>query len=187
MAYQKQWRVRMQLAILKIISPSGFHRWWVKTLTLSGHIMCMMERLIPTSHAPSSSDYCAGKTDQWSTHPTEPPRPRPLRHQPLALLSCSSWLQSSDNKERKSFNSAMKKAKVTGLEPFLIYPAWMKLQYKGEKKTFDSPQAAEDFINSPPRRFASTAVQRDVELLQQPQTQTQRRTTVIVHTPGKAT
>ncbi|KAJ8014618.1 hypothetical protein DPEC_G00017510 [Dallia pectoralis] len=58
--------------------------------------------------------------------------------------------------KRKSFSAAMKKARDMGLEPFLIYPARIKLQYKGEKKMFDSSQAAEDFINSLPRRYIST-------------------------------
>uniref|UniRef100_A0AAY5KS41 L1 transposable element RRM domain-containing protein n=1 Tax=Esox lucius TaxID=8010 RepID=A0AAY5KS41_ESOLU len=39
---------------------------------------------------------------------------------------------------RKSFSSTMKKARDMGLEPFLIYPARLKLQYYGEKKLFDS-------------------------------------------------
>lgn len=63
--------------------------------------------------------------------------------------------------KRKSFSSTMKKAKSMGLEPFLIYPARIKLQYKGERKMFDSPQAAEDFINSLPRRSTFTPACRD--------------------------
>ncbi|KAK7143490.1 hypothetical protein R3I93_014600 [Phoxinus phoxinus] len=63
--------------------------------------------------------------------------------------------------KRKSFSSIMNKAKGMGLEPFLIYPARIKLQYKGERKMFDSPQAAEDFINSLPRRSTFTPVRRD--------------------------
>ncbi len=34
-----------------------------------------------------------------------------------------------------------------GLQPFLIYPAAIKLRHKGEQKSFDSPQKAEDFIS----------------------------------------
>lgn len=34
------------------------------------------------------------------------------------------------------------------LEPFLIYPASIKLGYEGQEMTFDSPQAAKEFINS---------------------------------------
>lgn len=47
-----------------------------------------------------------------------------------------------------------------GLEPFLIYPVQIKLQYKGEKKMLDSPQGAKDFLSSLPRRSTYTA-QRD--------------------------
>ncbi len=35
-----------------------------------------------------------------------------------------------------------------GLQPFLIYPAVIKLRHKGEQKSFDSPQKAEDIISS---------------------------------------
>ncbi len=35
-----------------------------------------------------------------------------------------------------------------GLQPFLTYPAVIKLRHKGEQKSFDSPQKAEDFISS---------------------------------------
>ncbi len=35
-----------------------------------------------------------------------------------------------------------------GLQPFLIYPAVIKLRHKGEHRSFDSPQKAEDFIGS---------------------------------------
>ncbi len=34
------------------------------------------------------------------------------------------------------------------LQPFLTYPAVIKLRHKGEQKSFDSPQKAEDFISS---------------------------------------
>ncbi len=35
-----------------------------------------------------------------------------------------------------------------GLQPFLIYPAVIKLRHKGEQRSFDSPQKAEDFVSS---------------------------------------
>ncbi len=35
-----------------------------------------------------------------------------------------------------------------GLQPFLTYPAVIKLRHKGEQRSFDSPQKAEDFISS---------------------------------------
>ncbi len=35
-----------------------------------------------------------------------------------------------------------------GLQPFLIYPAVIKLRHKGEQRSYDSPQKAEDFISS---------------------------------------
>ncbi len=50
--------------------------------------------------------------------------------------------------KRKAFGPVLKKMTALGLQPFLIYPAVMKLRHKGEQKSFDSPQKAEDFISS---------------------------------------
>ncbi len=50
--------------------------------------------------------------------------------------------------KRKAFNPVLKKMTALGLQPFLIYPAVIKLRHKGEQKSFDSPQKAEDFISS---------------------------------------
>ncbi len=49
---------------------------------------------------------------------------------------------------RKAFNPVLKKMTALGLQPFLIYPAIIKLRHKGEQKSFDSPQKAEDLISS---------------------------------------
>ncbi len=49
---------------------------------------------------------------------------------------------------RKAFGPVLKKMTALGLQPFLIYLAVIKLQHKGEQKSFDSPQKAEDFISS---------------------------------------
>ncbi len=49
---------------------------------------------------------------------------------------------------RKAFITVLKKMTVLGLQPFLTYPAVIKLRHKGEQKSFDSPQKAEDFIIS---------------------------------------
>ncbi len=49
---------------------------------------------------------------------------------------------------RKAFNPVLKKMTSLGLQPFLIYPAVIKLRHKGEQKSFDSPQKVEDFISS---------------------------------------
>ncbi len=47
---------------------------------------------------------------------------------------------------RKAFNPVLKKMTALGLQPFLTYPAAIK--HKGEQRSFDSPQKAEDFISS---------------------------------------
>ncbi len=49
---------------------------------------------------------------------------------------------------RKAFNPVLKKMTSLGLQPFLTYPAVIKLRHKGEQRMFDSPQKAEDFISS---------------------------------------
>ncbi len=49
---------------------------------------------------------------------------------------------------RKAFNPVLKKMTALGLQPFLIYPVVIKLRHKGEQKSFDSTQKAEDFISS---------------------------------------
>ncbi len=53
---------------------------------------------------------------------------------------------------RKSFNPVLKKMTSLGLQPFLTYPAVIKLRHKGEQRMFDSPQKAEDFISSLSKR-----------------------------------
>ncbi len=49
---------------------------------------------------------------------------------------------------RKAFGPVLKKMTALGLQPFLIYPAVIKLRHKGEQRSYDSPQKAEDFICS---------------------------------------
>ncbi len=49
---------------------------------------------------------------------------------------------------RKSFIPVLKKMSALGLQPFLTYLAVIKLRHKGEPRSFDSPQKAEDFISS---------------------------------------
>ncbi len=49
---------------------------------------------------------------------------------------------------RKAFGPVLKKMTALGLQPFLIYPVVIKLRHKGEKRSFNSPQKAEDCISS---------------------------------------
>ncbi len=49
---------------------------------------------------------------------------------------------------RKAFGPVLKKMTALGLQPFLIYPAVIKLRHKGEQRSYNSPQKAEDFISS---------------------------------------
>ncbi len=48
---------------------------------------------------------------------------------------------------RKAFGPVLKMTAL-GLQPFLIYPAVIKLRHKGEQRSFDSLQKAEDFVSS---------------------------------------
>ncbi len=49
---------------------------------------------------------------------------------------------------RKTFNLVLKKMTALGLQPYLIYPVAIKLRHKGEQRSLNSPQKAEDFISS---------------------------------------
>ncbi len=49
---------------------------------------------------------------------------------------------------RKTLNPVLKKMTTLGLQPFLTYPSVIKLWHKGEQRSFDSPQKADDFISS---------------------------------------
>ncbi len=40
---------------------------------------------------------------------------------------------------RKTFKPVLKKMTALGLQPFLTYPAVIKLRHKGEQRSFDSP------------------------------------------------
>ncbi len=49
---------------------------------------------------------------------------------------------------RKAFGPVLRRMTALGLQPFLIYPAVIKLRHKGERRSFDSPRKAEDFVSS---------------------------------------
>ncbi len=49
---------------------------------------------------------------------------------------------------RKSFIPVLRTMTALGLQPFLTYPAVIKLQHGGEQRSFDSLGKAEDFISS---------------------------------------
>ncbi len=63
---------------------------------------------------------------------------------------------------RKAFGPVLKKMTALGLQPFLIYPAVIKLRHKGEQRSFNSPQKVEDFISSlSQRRMYAAALRGD--------------------------
>ncbi len=62
---------------------------------------------------------------------------------------------------RKTFNPVLKKMTALGLQPFLTYPVVIKLRHKGEQRSFDSPQKAEDFISSLSQRKTYAAALQD--------------------------
>ncbi len=61
---------------------------------------------------------------------------------------------------RKAFGPVLKKMTALGLQPFLIYPPVIKLRHKGEQRSFDSPQKAEDFVSSLSQRRTYVAALR---------------------------
>ncbi len=61
---------------------------------------------------------------------------------------------------RKAFGPVLKKMTALGLQPFLIYLAVIKLWHKGEQRSFDSPQKAEDFVSSLSQRRTYAAALR---------------------------
>ncbi len=62
---------------------------------------------------------------------------------------------------RKAFGPVLKKMTALGLQPFLIYPAVIKLRHKGEQRSFDSLQKAEDFVSSLSQRRTYAAARRE--------------------------
>ncbi len=61
---------------------------------------------------------------------------------------------------RKAFSPVLKKMTALGLQPFLIYLAVIKLRHKGEQRSFDSLQKAEDFVSSLSQRRTYAAALR---------------------------
>ncbi len=59
------------------------------------------------------------------------------------------------------FIPVLKKMTALGLQPFLTYPAVIKLRHKGEQRSFDSPQKAEDFISSLSQKTTYTVAPQD--------------------------
>ncbi len=67
--------------------------------------------------------------------------------------------------KRKGFITAIKDVRTMGLQPFLIYPATLRLDHSRKKLTFKCAEKAEDFIRSlkspqqphQPVSYASTA------------------------------
>ncbi len=50
--------------------------------------------------------------------------------------------------KRKSLVPILRSMTALGLQPFLAYPAVIKLQHEGEQRSFDSLRKAEDFVSS---------------------------------------
>ncbi len=58
---------------------------------------------------------------------------------------------------KKAFGPVLKKMTALGLQPFLIYPAVIKLRHKGEQRSFDSLQKVEEFVSSLSQRRTCAA------------------------------
>ncbi len=59
--------------------------------------------------------------------------------------------------KRKSLVPVLRSMTALGLQPFLAYPAVIKLRHGGEQRSFDSLQKAEDFVSSLSQKRAFAA------------------------------
>ncbi len=132
----------MQLFFSELIFPSGFLPWGAMTLRLIGRIACMTEgglRSAAHSHLPCTewhdrSDILKGARQAY---------PVKCAQNNVTLLFFPDFSPATAIR-RKAFGPVLKKMTALGLQPFLIYPAVIKLRHKGEQRSFDSPQKAED-------------------------------------------
>ncbi len=140
-------RVQMQLFFSELIFPSGFLPWGAVTLRLIGRIACMMEGGAPIGPRTlifrvlrwhDRSDILKGARQAY---------PVKCAQNNVTLLFFPDFSPATAIR-RKAFGPVLKKMTALGLQPFLIYPAVIKLRHKGEQRSFDSPQKAEDFISS---------------------------------------
>ncbi len=134
----------MQLVSSELIFPSGFLPWGAVTLRLIRRIACMTEGGAPIGRALSSSVYWDGMTDQiswrvlgrlirWSAH-------RTMSHCYFFLTLVR--LQRSGERHLVRFWRRWQHL-VSSPSSSII-----KLRHKGEQRSYDSPQKAEDFISS---------------------------------------
>ncbi len=59
-----------------------------------------------------------------------------------------SWLSPVTAAKRKSLVPVLRSMTALGLQPFLAYPAVIKLRHEGEQRCFSSLRKAEDFVGS---------------------------------------
>ncbi len=111
------------------------------TLRLIGRIACMTEGGAPIGRALSSSVYW-GMTDR---NPERCRQAYPVKcaQNNVTLLFFPDFSPATAIR-RKAFGPVLKKMTALGLQPFLIYPAVIKLRHKGEQRA-SIPQKAEDF------------------------------------------
>lgn len=74
-------------------------------------------------------------------------RQQRIKHGDLELLFFPDYSQDTTNK-RKAFTPVYKKMTSAGLQPFLRYPAQLKITHCGRSVEFSSPAEAEDFLRS---------------------------------------
>ncbi len=63
--------------------------------------------------------------------------------------------------KRKSLVPVLRSMTALGLQPFLVYPAVIKLRHGGEQRSFDSLRKAEDFVSSLSQKRAFAATPQD--------------------------
>lgn len=88
-------------------------------------------------------------------------RQQQIKHGDQDLLFFPDYSQDTTTK-RKAFTPVYKKMTSAGLQPFLRYPAQLKITYRGRSMEFSNPVEAEDFLRSlqvPSIASTSTTVQ----------------------------
>ncbi len=146
----------MWLVSSELIFPSGFFPWKVVTLRLTRHIACMTEgktqigRVLSIFHVLrwyDRSEILKGARQAYPVKCT----------QDNVTLQFFPDFSPATAARRKSFVPVLRTMTALGLQPFLAYPAVIKLRHGGEQRSFDSLRKAEDFISSLSQKAAFAA------------------------------
>ncbi len=136
----------MWLVSWELIFPGGFLPWRVVTSRLTEHTACMMEGKTPIGRVLSSSVCWDGMTDWrfWRVLG----RPIGEMHAGQCHATIFPDFSPVTAAKRKSLVPVLRSMTALGLQPYLAYPAVIKLRHEGEQRCFSSLRKAEDFVGS---------------------------------------